>query len=129
MKSFANSFSDLLTLNELGVLGDNIFIDNMPRDSKSTAPMIIVYNTPSYSISGRARESANFTCQVRVRASKSSEAYELITSIYKLIYDIEFKDSDGKAFYVKQPRPPQFLTFDENSRANWVLNITALSRS
>lgn len=129
MNTFAHSLADFLEENGIGERGKNLFIDNLPQDYRVALPVITIYNTPSYAVANRARNSVNFTCQVRVRASKSANAYELIDSIYKLVYNNDLIDSNNKKFYFKQPHPPQFLLFDENNRANWVLNLTALSEN
>lgn len=130
MKTFATSMAKYLEQNKYGAVGKNIFINNIPSSLSTKKELIIsVYDTPSYAIVGRARNSVDFTCQIRVRASKAEQVLESINSIYKLLNKGLMIDPNGKRFHIKQVNPPQFLVYDESNRANWVLNITALSET
>lgn len=128
--NFAKSMANFLSTEGYGELGKNIFCDNLPEKlDRQMKIAIAIFNTPSYSIVGRARNSVDFTCQIRVRAPKSDEALSLIHKIYKeLDTKGEFTDND-KRFVIRPLNPPQFLLFDETRRANWILNITALSEN
>ena len=82
---------DFLESQGFGERDTNIFINNFPsRTNISNA--ICVYDTQSFSVKGRARNSVNFTCQIRVRNLKSEKAEEIANNIYKelekgFIYD------------------------------------------
>ncbi|MEE1071756.1 MAG: minor capsid protein [Cellulosilyticum sp.] len=88
---FAKSMVDFLESQGFGERDTNIFINNFPsRTNISNA--ICVYDTQSFSVKGRARNSVNFTCQIRVRNLKSEKAEEVANNIYKelekgFIYD------------------------------------------
>ena len=125
--TFATSVAKYLESLNYGKVGKDIFINNIPSTNSNKALNIAVYDTPSYAIVGRARNSVDFTCQIRVRASKAEQVLSCINSIYKLLNTGIMVDPEGKKFHVKQVNPPQFLTYDESNRVNWVLNITALS--
>lgn len=123
---FAKSMVDFLESQGFGERDTNIFINNFPsRTNISNA--ICVYDTQSFSVKGRARNSVNFTCQIRVRNLKSDEAEKVAYSIYKELEKGEMYDSNNKRFTIKPLNPPMFLMFDSNNRANWVLNVTALA--
>lgn len=123
---FAKSVSEFLELSGFGVKDKNIFVNNFP--SRTDIPnAICVYDTQSFSVKGRARNSVNFTCQIRVRNSRSEEAEKLAYNIYRELEKGEMYDGNNKRFTIKPLNPPTFLMFDSNNRANWILNVTALS--
>lgn len=124
---FARSVAEFLELSGYGEIDTNIFINRFPsRDDCDDA--ICVYDNASYTIRGRARNSVDFRCQIRVRATLNDKAEYTLFEIYSLLEKLQsFKDARGKSFRVKPSNPPMFLMFDEAGRSNWVLNLTALA--
>ena len=88
---------------------------------------ICVYDTQSFSVKGRARNSVNFTCQIRVRNLKSEKAEEIANNIYKELEKGFIYDKNNKRFTIRPLNPPNFLMFDSDNRANWILNVTGLA--
>ena len=117
---------DFLESQGFGERDTNIFINNFPsRTNISNA--ICVYDTQSFSVKGRARNSVNFTCQIRVRNLKSEKAEEIANNIYKELEKGFIYDKNNKRFTIRPLNPPNFLMFDSDNRANWVLNVTGLA--
>ena len=117
---------DFLESQGCGERDTNIFINNFPsRTNISNA--ICVYDTQSFSVKGRARNSVNFTCQIRVRNLKSEKAEEVANNIYKELEKGFIYDKNNKRFTIRPLNPPNFLMFDSDNRANWVLNVTGLA--
>lgn len=117
---------DFLESQGFGERDTNIFINNFPsRTNISNA--ICVYDTQSFSVKGRARNSVNFTCQIRVRNLKSEKAEEVANNIYKELEKGFIYDKNNKRFTIRPLNPPNFLMFDSDNRANWVLNVTGLA--
>lgn len=117
---------DFLESQGFGERDTNIFINNFPsRTNISNA--ICVYDTQSFSVKGRARNSVNFTCQIRVRNLKSEKAEEVANNIYKELEKGFIYDKNNKRFTIRPLNPPNFLMFDSDSRANWILNVTGLA--
>ena len=117
---------DFLESQGFGERDTNIFINNFPsRTNISNA--ICVYDTQSFSVKGRARNSVNFTCQIRVRNLKSEKAEEIANNIYKELERGFIYDKNNKRFTIRPLNPPNFLMFDSDNRANWVLNVTGLA--
>lgn len=123
---FAKSMVDFLVENEFGKLDKDIFINNIPS-RVDNSNVVCVYDSPSYSIKGRARNSVNFNCQIRVRNDKNSEASKIAFNIYNLLEKGYIYDSTGKRFTIRPLNPPTFLMYDEAGRVNWILNVTGLS--
>ena len=114
---------DFLESQGFGERDTNIFINNFPsRTNISNA--ICVYDTQSFSVKGRARNSVNFTCQIRVRNLKSEKAEEVANNIYKELEKGFIYDKNNKRFTIRPLNPPNFLMFDSDNRANWILNVT-----
>ena len=123
---FAKSMVDFLESQGSGERDTNIFINNFPsRTNISNA--ICVYDTQSFSVKGRARNSVNFTCQIRVRNLKSEKAEEVANNIYKELEKGFIYDKNDKRFTIRPLNPPNFLMFDSDNRANWILNVTGLA--
>ena len=123
---FAKSMVDFLESQGFGERDTNIFINNFPsRTNISNA--ICVYDTQSFSVKGRARNSVNFTCQIRVRNLKSEKAEEIANNIYKELEKGFIYDNNNKRFTIRPLNPPNFLMFDSDNRANWILNVTGLA--
>lgn len=124
---FAKSMAEFLELSDFGEIDKSIFINRFPsREDCDNA--ICVYDNASYAIRGRARNSVNFRCQIRVRSSENGKAEKMAFEIYSFLEDLgKFKDAKGKGFSVRPLNPPNFLMFDEGGRSNWTLNITALA--
>ena len=117
---------DFLESQGFGERDTNIFINNFPsRTNISNA--ICVYDTQSFSVKGRARNSVNFTCQIRVRNLKSEKAVEVANNIYKELEKGFIYDKNNKRFTIRPLNPPNFLMFDSDNRANWILNVTGLA--
>ena len=117
---------DFLERQGFGERDTNIFINNFPsRTNISNA--ICVYDTQSFSVKGRARNSVNFTCQIRVRNLKSEKAEEIANNIYKELEKGFIYDKNNKRFTIRPLNPPNFLMFDSDNRANWILNVTGLA--
>lgn len=117
---------DFLESQGFGERDTNIFINNFPsRTNISNA--ICVYDTQSFSVKGRARNSVNFTCQIRVRNLKSEKAEEVANNIYKELDKGFIYDKNNKRFTIRPLNPPNFLMFDSDNRANWILNVTGLA--
>ena len=117
---------DFLESQGFGERDTNIFINNFPsRTNISNA--ICVYDTQSFSVKGRARNSVNFTCQIRVRNLKSEKAEEMANNIYKELEKGFIYDKNNKRFTIRPLNPPNFLMFDSDNRANWILNVTGLA--
>lgn len=117
---------DFLESQGFGERDTNIFINNFPsRTNISNA--ICVYDTQSFSVKGRARNSVNFTCQIRVRNLKSEKAEEIANNIYKELEKGFIYDNNNKRFTIRPLNPPNFLMFDSDNRANWILNVTGLA--
>ena len=117
---------DFLESQGFGERDTNIFINNFPsRTNISNA--ICVYDTQSFSVKGRARNSVNFTCQIRVRNLKSEKAEEVANNIYKELEKGFIYDKNNKRFTIRPINPPNFLMFDSDNRANWILNVTGLA--
>ncbi len=117
---------DFLESQGFGERDTNIFINNFPsRTNISNA--ICVYDTQSFSVKGRARNSVNFTCQIRVRNLKSEKAEEVANNIYKELEKGFIYDKNNKRFTIRPLNPPNFLMFDSDNRANWILNVTGLA--
>ena len=117
---------DFLESQGFGERDTNIFINNFPsRTNISNA--ICVYDTQSFSVKGRARNSVNFTCQIRVRNLKSEKAEEIANNIYKELEKGFIYDKNNKMFTIRPLNPPNFLMFDSDNRANWILNVTGLA--
>ena len=117
---------DFLESKGFGERDTNIFINNFPsRTNISNA--ICVYDTQSFSVKGRARNSVNFTCQIRVRNLKSEKAEEVANNIYKELEKGFIYDKNNKRFTIRPLNPPNFLMFDSDNRANWILNVTGLA--
>ena len=118
--------AEFLESKDFGVRDTNIFINNFPsRTNISNA--ICVYDTQSFSVKGRARNSVNFTCQIRVRNLKSEKAEEVANNIYKELEKGFIYDKNNKRFTIRPLNPPNFLMFDSDNRANWILNVTGLA--
>ena len=118
--------AEFLESKDFGVRDTNIFINNFPsRTNISNA--ICIYDTQSFSVKGRARNSVNFTCQIRVRNLKSEKAEEVANNIYKELEKGFIYDKNNKRFTIRPLNPPNFLMFDSDNRANWVLNVTGLA--
>lgn len=117
---------DFLESQGFGERDTNIFINNFPsRTNISNA--ICVYDTQSFSVKGRARNSVNFTCQIRVRNLKSEKAEEIANNIYKELEKGFIYDKNNKRFTIRPLNPRNFLMFDSDNRANWILNVTGLA--
>ena len=117
---------DFLESQGFGERDTNIFINNFPsRANISNA--ICVYDTQSFSVKGRARNSVNFTCQIRVRNLKSEKAEEIANNIYKELEKGFIYDKNNKRLTIRPLNPPNFLMFDSDNRANWILNVTGLA--
>ena len=117
---------DFLESQGFGERDTNIFINNFPsRTNISNA--ICVYDTQSFSVKGRARNSVNFPCQIRVRNLKSEKAEEIANNIYKELEKGFIYDKNNKRFTIRALNPPNFLMFDSDNRANWILNVTGLA--
>ena len=117
---------DFLESQGFGERDTNIFINNFPsRTNISNA--ICVYDTQSFSVKGRARNSVNFTCQIRVRNLKSEKAEEVANNIYKELEKGFIYDKNNKRFTIRPLNPPNFLMFDSVNRANWILNVAGLA--
>ena len=117
---------DFLESQGFGERDTNIFINNFPsRTNISNAKC--VYDTQSFSVKGRARNSVNFTCQIRVRNLKSEKAEEIANNIYKELEKGFIYDKNNKRFTIRPLNPPNFLMFDSDNRANWILNVTGLA--
>ena len=117
---------DFLESQGFGERDTNIFINNFPsRTNISNA--ICVYDFYSFSVKGRARNSVNFTCQIRVRNLKSEKAEEVANNIYKELEKGFIYDKNNKRFTIRPLNPPNFLMFDSDNRANWILNVTGLA--
>lgn len=123
---FAKSMAEFLESKDFGVRDTNIFINNFPsRTNISNA--ICIYDTQSFSVKGRARNSVNFNCQIRIRNLKNEKAEEIANNIYKELEKGFMYDSSNKRFTIKPMNPPNFLMFDSDNRANWILNVTGLA--
>lgn len=117
---------DFLEANDFGVRDENIFINNFP--SRTDIPnAICVYDTQSFSVRSRARNSVNYNCQIRVRNLKSDRAEEVAYKIFKELEKGEMYDYNEKRFAIRPLDPPTFLMYDENGRGNWILNVTGLA--
>lgn len=123
---FAKSMAEFLESNGYGTKDRDIFINTFP--SRADVPdSICVYDTPSYSIRGRARNSVDFTCQIRVRSNRSEKASQIALDIYNELESGHIYDNEGKRFTIRPLNPPTFLMFDDANRANWILNVTGLA--
>lgn len=123
---FAKSMATFLEINDFGEIDETIFINNFP--SRSGMPdSICIYDTPSYSIFGRARNSVDFTCQIRVRCANSNKGSQIALKIYNLLQKGYIVDGSGKRFTIRPLNPPTFLMYDDTNRANWLLNVTGLA--
>ena len=117
---------DFLESQGFGKRDTNIFINNFPsRTNISNA--ICVYDTQSFSVKGRARNSVNFTCQIRVRNLKSEKAEEIANNIYKELEKGFIYDKNNKRFTIRPLNPPNCVMFDSDNRVDWVLNVTGLA--
>lgn len=124
---FAESMAGFLETNEYGIVDKNIFVNLFPQRTE-IPDAICVTELQAFSIKGRARNSVNFNCQIRVRNRFSSKAQEIALNIYNLLNKDGFMvDANGKRFTVRPMNPPMYLTTDTGGRANWVLNVTGLS--
>lgn len=123
---FAKSMAEFLESNGYGTKDRDIFINTFP--SRADVPdSICVYDTPSYSVRGRARNSVDFTCQIRVRSNRSEKASQIALNIYNTLESGHIYDNEGKRFTIRPLNPPTFLMFDDANRANWILNVTGLA--
>lgn len=124
---FAKSVAEFLELNGYGEIDKSIFINRFPsREDCDNA--ICVYDNASYAIRGRARNSVDFRCQIRVRNSQGGLAEKKAFEIYSTLeFKRKIKDAKGKEFTIRPLNPPQFLMYDDANRGNWTLNINALS--
>ena len=124
---FAESMAGFLKTNEYGIVDKNIFVNLFPQRTEIPDAICVTEMQP-FSIKGRARNSVNFNCQIRVRNRFSSKAQEIALNIYNLLNKDGFMiDTNGKRFTVRPMNPPMYLTTDTGGRANWVLNVTGLS--
>ena len=124
---FAESMAGFLETNEYGIVYKNIFVNLFPQRTEIPDAICVTEMQP-FSIKGRARNSVNFNCQIRVRNRFSSKAQEIALNIYNLLNKDGFMiDTNGKRFTVRPMNPPMYLTTDTGGRANWVLNVTGLS--
>ena len=124
---FAESMAGFLETNEYGIVDKNIFVNLFPQRTEIPDAICVTEMQP-FSIKGRARNSVNFNCQIRVRNRFSSKAQEIALNIYNLLNKDGFMiDTNGKRFPVRPMNPPMYLTTDNGGRANWVLNVTGLS--
>lgn len=123
---FAKSMAEFLESNGYGTKDRDIFINTFPSRA-DVLDSICVYDTPSYSIRGRARNSVDFTCQIRVRSNRSEKASQIALSIYNTLESGYIHDKEGKRFTIRPLNPPTFLMFDDANRANWILNVTGLA--
>ena len=124
---FAESMAGFLETNEYGIVDKNIFVNLFPQRTEIPDAICVTEMQP-FSIKGRARNSVNFNCQIRVRNRFSSKAQEIALNIYNLLNKDGFMiDTNGKRFTVRPMTPPMYLTTDTGGRANWVLNVTGLS--
>ena len=124
---FAESMAGFLETNEYGIVDKNIFVNLFPQRTEIPDAICVTEMQP-FSIKGRARNSVNFNCQIRVRNMFSSKAQEIALNIYNLLNKDGFMiDTNGKRFTVRPMNPPMYLTTDTGGRANWVLNVTGLS--
>ena len=124
---FAESMAGFLETNEYGIVDKNIFVNLFPQRTEIPDAICVTEMQP-FSIKGRARNSVNFNCQIRVRNRFSSKAQEIALNIYNLLNKDGFMiDTNGKRFTVRTMNPPMYLTTDTGGRANWVLNVTGLS--
>ena len=124
---FAESMAGFLETNEYGIVDKNIFVNLFPQRTEIPDAICVTEMQP-FSIKGRARNSVNFNCQIRVRNRFSSKAQEIALNIYNLLNKDGFMiDTNGKRFIVRPMNPPMYLTTDTGGRANWVLNVTGLS--
>ena len=124
---FAESMAGFLETNEYGIVDKNIFVNLFPQRTEIPDAICVTEMQP-FSIKGRARNSVNFNCQIRVRNRFSSKAQEIALNIYNLLNKDGFMiDTNGKRFTERPMNPPMYLTTDTGGRANWVLNVTGLS--
>lgn len=124
---FAESMAGFLETNEYGIVDKNIFVNLFPQRTEIPDAICVTEMQP-FSVKGRARNSVNFNCQIRVRSRFSSKAQEIALNIYNLLNKDGFMiDTNGKRFTVRPMNPPMYLTTDTGGRANWVLNVTGLS--
>lgn len=124
---FADSMAQFLEKSNFGTIDKNIFTNRFPSRRGEADNSICIYDTPSYAIRGRERNSVDFTCQIRVRNLQNSKAAEIAQEIYLLLNKGEFRDAKDKRFCIRPLNPPNFLTYDESNRANWILNVTGLA--
>lgn len=124
---FAESMAGFLEANEYGIVDKNIFVNLFPQRTEIPDAICVTEMQP-FSIKGRARNSVNFNCQIRIRNRLSSKAQGIALNIYNLLNKDGFMiDTNGKRFTVRPMNPPMYLTTDTGGRANWVLNVTGLS--
>ena len=124
---FAKSMASYLESSGYGTIDKDIFINLFPSRTDIN-DAICVYDTQSFSVRGRARNSVNFNCQIRIRNSKTEIASDIAQNIYRNLDDNGYIfDSNGKRFTIKPMNPPNFLMFDDSNRANWILNVTGLA--
>ncbi len=124
---FAKSMAEYLSSQGYGKQDVTLFVNNFP--SRAEMPdSIAVYDASSYSVRGRARNSVNFRCQIRVRGVQEEDTAQKILNIYNLLEkEQSIKDSNGKRFVIQPLNPPSFLMYDEAGRANWILNVSSIA--
>ena len=125
---FAKSTAEFLESNGFGEIDKDIFINTFP--SRANVPNgICVFDTYSYKIRGRARNSASFNCRIQVRNAKSAEASKMAFAIYNLLEKGSIYDKNGKRFMTRPLNPPSFQKFDDANRANWTLSVTGVTHN
>lgn len=125
---FAKSVAEFLENNGFGEIDKNIFINTFP--SRANVPnSLCVFDTYSYKIRGRARNSASFNCRIQVRDNKSANASRKAFDIYNLLEQGSIYDNNGKRFMTRPLNPPTFQKFDGNNRAYWILSVTGVSHN
>ena len=125
---FAKSVAEFLQNNGFGEIDKDIFINTFP--SRANMPnAICVFDTYSYKIRGRARNSASFNCRIQVRNAKASKASEIAFDMYNLFEKGSIYDNNNKRFMTRPLNPPNFYKFDDANRANWMLNVTGVTHN
>lgn len=124
---FAKSMATFLEKSNFGTIDKDIFINRFPSRRGEADNSICVYDTASYAIRGRERNSVDFTCQIRVRNQQNDVAVKIAHDIYLLLNKGEISDGNDKRFCIRPLNPPTFLMYDDSNRANWILNVTGLA--
>lgn len=125
---FARSVAEFLENSGFGEIDRNIFINTFP--SRANMPnALCVFDTYSYKIKGRARNSASFNARIVVRGNKTAEASRTAFDIYNLLEQGSIYDKNGKRFMTRPLNPPTFQEFDEANRAHWILSVTGVSHN